>query len=58
MDPNTAAKNLESYKLDPAIDLNLGVEFTITKQWRAWVQMNNLFNNRYERWNQYPVLGF
>jgi hypothetical protein len=20
--------------------------------------MNNLFNNRYERWNQYPVFGF
>lgn len=51
-------KNMESYKLDPAIDLNLGVEFSITKNLNAWVQMNNLFNNRYQRWNQYPVLGF
>lgn len=51
-------KNLESYKLDPALDVNLGVEFTITPKLNAWLQFNNLFNNRYQRWNQYPVLGF
>lgn len=48
----------ESRKLDPAIDLNAGVEFTILPKLNAWVQLNNLFNNKYQRWNQYPVLGF
>lgn len=56
--PQYRGKDLKSYKLDPAIDLNLGVEFTITKNLNAWVQLNDLFNNRYQRWNQYPVLGF
>ena len=51
-------KSLSDQKLKPAADFNLGVEFTIVPQLNAWVQMNNLFNNKYQRWNQYPVLGF
>lgn len=45
-------------KLKPALDANVGVEFTILPQLNGWVQVNNLFNNKYERWAQYPVLGF
>jgi hypothetical protein len=48
----------DSRKLQPAADVNVGVEFTILPQLNGWVQVNNLFNNKYERWNQYPVLGF
>ncbi len=47
-----------SRKLDPALDLNAGVEFTILPKLNAWVQLNNIFNNKYQRWNQYPVFGF
>lgn len=47
-----------SQKLDPAFDLNAGVEFTILPKLNAWVQLNNIFNNKYQRWNQYPVFGF
>jgi hypothetical protein len=39
-------------------DLNAGVEFKILKQLNLWFQMNNVFNNKYERWHQYPVYGF
>ena len=46
------------YKLDPAFDLNAGAEFSFLPQWKAWLQFNNVFNNKYQRWNQYPVLGF
>ncbi|HRH61497.1 MAG TPA: hypothetical protein PL045_13045, partial [Chitinophagaceae bacterium] len=56
--PQYRNKTLGSGKLDPAFDANLGVEFGIIKNLNAWVQFNNVFNNRYERWNQYPVLGF
>lgn len=39
-------------------DFSAGVEFKVTKALNLWLQMNNIFNNRYERWNQYQVYGF
>ncbi len=39
-------------------DLNAGVEFRITRQLNLWLQMNDLFNDKYQRWNQYSVYGF
>ncbi|MBL7759098.1 MAG: hypothetical protein JNK08_00210 [Sediminibacterium sp.] len=45
-------------KLAGATDLNLGAELGVTKQLNIWLQMNNLFNNTYQRWYQYPVFGF
>ena len=53
-----STKTISSGKLDPAFDLNLGAEFSFLPQWKAWLQFNNVFNNKYERWKQYPVLGF
>ncbi|GGA91945.1 hypothetical protein [Puia dinghuensis] len=46
------------FKGDNGADMNAGVEFRITKMLNLWFQMNNLFNNKYERWHQYPVYGF
>jgi hypothetical protein len=40
------------------IDVNAGVEFKVTRALDLWLQMNNIFNNKYERWHQYPVYGF
>ena len=51
-------KVLQAGKLDPAFDLNAGAEFSFLPQWKAWLQFNNILNNKYERWKQYPVLGF
>ena len=45
-------------KSNPAFDLNAGVEFRITRQLNLWLQMNNIFNDKYERWNQYQSYGF
>jgi hypothetical protein len=39
-------------------DVSAGVEFKIAKQINLWLQMNNLFNDKYQRWNQYTVYGF
>jgi hypothetical protein len=47
-----------SYKGDGAFDMNAGVQYKITRQLDLWFQMNNIFNKKYERWNQYPVYGF
>lgn len=38
-------------------DLSLGAEYIINKMFSAWLDINNLFNNKYEYWNRYPVFG-
>lgn len=51
-------KNGQSGKLNPAVDANIGAEFTVQPRLNVWLQMNNVFNNKYQRWNQYEALGF
>ncbi|UAY51114.1 TonB-dependent receptor [Ferruginibacter albus] len=43
--------------LSGGADLGAGVEYSITKQWSGWLDINNLLNNKYERWHNYPVYG-
>ena len=50
--------NLTSVRGEGGFDLNAGLEFRITKNFNLWFQMNNILNNKYERWNQYEVFGF
>jgi hypothetical protein len=51
------AANGESFKGNSGVDMNAGVEYRITRQLNLWFQMNNLFNDKYERWHQYQVYG-
>ncbi|MFT3946105.1 MAG: hypothetical protein QM763_03945 [Agriterribacter sp.] len=51
-------RNLGSEMARSPVDLNAGLEFRATKQFNLWVQANNIFNNTYQRWNQYEVYGF
>lgn len=51
-------KGGETTKLKSAYDLNAGAEFTIMPKLNLWLQFNNILNNKYQRWNQYQVLGF
>jgi hypothetical protein len=51
------ASNGESFKGNSGVDMNAGVEYRITRQLNLWFQMNNLFNDKYERWHQYQVYG-
>lgn len=50
-------KNNENKTLSGAADLSAGLEFAITKQFSAWLDVNNIFNNQYERWHNYQVYG-
>jgi hypothetical protein len=50
--------NGQSLKGETAFDLNAGAEFRVTKNFNVWLQMNNIMNNRYERWHQYEAFGF
>ena len=51
-------KALQSNKLAPSADINLGADIKLLPKLSIWLQMNNLLNNTYQRWNQYQVLGF
>lgn len=52
------APNGVAFKGGTGTDMNAGVEFRILRQLNLWFQMNNLFNDKYERWHQYQVYGF
>lgn len=55
--PKYLSKTLQTQKLDAAIDLNVGLEYSLMPKLNLWLQFNNLLNNRYQRWSQYEVLG-
>lgn len=48
----------DNARLKGAFDVNAGLEFKITKNLNLWTQFNNITNQEYQRWNQYPVYGF
>ncbi|MCC6819088.1 MAG: hypothetical protein IT245_09370, partial [Bacteroidia bacterium] len=39
-------------------DISAGIDFRFKKKLSAFIQANNLINNRYQRWYNYPVYGF
>ena len=51
-------KDGSSGRTPSAVDLNAGLEFKVTKNIFLWSQFNNLFNSKYQRWNQYDNYGF
>ncbi len=50
-------KDGSDIKLGGGTDLSAGLEFAINKRFSAWLDFNNIFNNKYKRWNNYPVYG-
>ena len=49
---NGSEKNMKG-----GTDLSAGAEFKITKKFSAWLDLDNILNSKYERWNNYPVYG-
>ncbi len=47
-----------SARLPAVFDLNAGMEFKVHPLVSVWGQFNNIFNNTYQRWNNYQVVGF
>jgi hypothetical protein len=50
-------RNIEVKKLDPFVDLNLGIDYRYSKNFSAFIQCNNMANGRYNRFVNYPVYG-
>jgi outer membrane cobalamin receptor len=43
--------------LSGAADLSAGVEVAINKKISAWLDINNILDNKYQRWYGYQVYG-
>lgn len=43
--------------LNTLLDLNLGADYQFSDNIGAFVQVNNVLNNRYQRWQHYPMIG-
>ncbi len=51
-------ESIEFIKLDPFIDLNLGVEYRYSKVLSAFVNLYNITSSEYNIWNQFPAYRF
>lgn len=49
--------NYYEVKMDPFVDLNFGVDYRYSKNLSAFIQFNNMANNKYNRFINYPVYG-
>ena len=47
-----------AFQLKDAADLSFGVDYKLIKNWALWVDLNNIANVRYQRWNKYESFGF
>ena len=45
-------------KLKGATDLNLGINYHPINRFNVFLNLNNILNKNYERWNLYPSFGF
>lgn len=54
---NYLEKGNKSFSFKPGADLSAGAEFKITKRFSTWLDVNNILNNKYERWHNYQVYG-
>ncbi len=51
------AKGNVSKVFSPGSDFSAGIEFKINKTFSAWMDVNNIFNTKYQRWHNYEVYG-
>jgi outer membrane cobalamin receptor len=47
----------EAVKMKTAIDIGFGAEYRINKMISAFADINNILNQNYQRWYEYPVQG-
>ena len=55
---DTDVNSFEPSNLTAVADANLHLEYRYNKRISAFLQFNNLANQKYQRWYKYPVYGF
>ena len=53
----TSAGLGNAYQLNNTFVLNAGMQYTISDQWTFWGKGENLLDQQYQRWANYPSLG-
>jgi hypothetical protein len=53
----TSAGLGNAYQLNNTFVLNAGMQYSISDQWTFWGKGENLLNQQYQRWANYPSLG-
>lgn len=54
---NYVAKGNVAKNFKGGTDLSAGMEFKVNKTFSAWLDVNNILNNKYQRWVNYEVYG-
>jgi len=49
--------NFERKRLSPIVDWSLGAEYRFNRRWSAFVEVNNILNQRYQHWFNYRSFG-
>ena len=49
--------NKNPIQMKSVVNLNAGLELSLSKAFNFWIQVNNVLNNKYQRWSQYENLG-
>ena len=47
-----------AFRVNDGADLGGGVDYKLNKKWALWLDLNNIANVRYQRWNRYEAFGF
>lgn len=53
-----ANNSISTVKLKSAADLRINVKYNLNEKWGFWLDLNNIANIQYQRWNQYTAYGF
>jgi hypothetical protein len=49
--------NFIAKTIPTAAVLNAGISYKLSIPWKLWLKANNILNNTYQRWAEYPSLG-
>ena len=53
----TSAVMGQAYQLNNTFVLNAGMQYTISNNWTFWAKGENLLDQKYQRWANFPSLG-
>lgn len=53
-----ANNSVSTVKLSTVADINLHFKYNLNDKWGFWLDLNNIANVQYQRWNQYTAYGF
>ncbi len=53
----SSTRSEQAFKLNNTFVLNAGMQYNLNKKWTIWAKGENLLDQQYQRWANYPSLG-